>query len=92
MRWTLLGILAVVAIGLGLITPAGRWCRRRERKNALVAVTIISIGDIVDWAPWEIDENLSMSFSPRRCRGNFRSQSWPSTYPLGRPALNSGPP
>jgi hypothetical protein len=30
---TLLGILAVVAISLGLIALAGRWCRRRERRK-----------------------------------------------------------
>jgi hypothetical protein len=33
MLWTLLGILAVVAIGFGLIALAGRWCRRRERRK-----------------------------------------------------------
>jgi hypothetical protein len=33
MLWTLLGILAVVAISLGLLALAGRWCRRRERRK-----------------------------------------------------------
>jgi hypothetical protein len=33
MLWTLLGILAVIAIALGLIVLAGGWCRQRESRQ-----------------------------------------------------------
>jgi hypothetical protein len=33
MLWSLLSILAVIAMGLGLIALAAGWCQRRERRQ-----------------------------------------------------------
>jgi hypothetical protein len=46
MLWTLLGILAVAAIVVGLITLRADGAGGEREQNALVVITIISIGDI----------------------------------------------